>query len=197
MPPDDDSLNAEDLVEEIESEAENSGKLTIGEIVRVAGTRAYGPMLLIPGVIAISPLGAIPGMSILTGSLIVLVAAQLVFGRGEPWLPAFLLGITVPGKRVAKSARKMEKPARYVDRALHARLVALCEPPLAALPALACILLAATFYPLALVPFGVTGPSAAVIVLALGFTLRDGLLTLVGLAGAVAAAGLIAWLFLI
>ncbi len=192
----DNTSSAEDLVEKIEDEAEGAEKLALGDILHVAGTRSYGPLLLIPGAIALSPLGAVPGMSVLTGSLIILIAGQLVLGRRNPWIPDFLLNIKVPGQKVRASVRKMEGPARKIDGLLGERLAVLCEPPWSAVPALACILLAATFYPLALVPFGVSAPSAAVILLALGLTLRDGAVVLVGVAGALGSIGFAAWWFL-
>ena len=46
--------------------------------------------------------------------------------------------------------------------------------------AVACILLAISFYPLAIVPFGVLAPGVAVTMFALGITARDGLLVLLG-----------------
>ena len=192
----DNPSSAKELVEKIEETAQGEDKLTLGEILHVAGTRSYGPLLLIPGAIAISPVGAIPGMSVLTGTLIILIAGQLVLGRHKPWVPAILLNIKVPAKRVRASVEKAEKPARKLDKLLGARLTILCVPPWSALPALACILLAATFYPLALVPFGVTAPSAAVILLALGLTLRDGAVVLVGVAGALGSAAFAVWWFL-
>jgi hypothetical protein len=187
--------STEALVERVEAKAENRKKVTLGEILGVAGTRSYGPLLLLPAVIALSPLGAVPGIALVAGSLIVLIAGQLAFGRKHPWMPAFLLGIKLPAKTVAASARKAEKPARWVDKLLSVRLTGLCDPPFAALPALACILLAVTFYPLEFVPFGVAAPSAAVTVLALAFTARDGLLMIVGLTAAAAAVGFAVWIF--
>ena len=55
------------------------------------------------------------------------------------------------------------------------------RPPAIWLIALTCIAMAALMFPLALVPFGVAPPAAAICLLALGLTSRDGLLVALGL----------------
>lgn len=58
------------------------------------------------------------------------------------------------------------------------------------------ILLSLTFYPLAIVPMGVSAPSAAIVLLSLALTARDGLLAAAGYLVAAASAGLLVYLWL-
>ncbi|HRX82126.1 MAG TPA: exopolysaccharide biosynthesis protein, partial [Pirellulaceae bacterium] len=71
--------------------------------------------------------------------------------------------------------------------ALHRRLSVLTKGPALIGIGVISILLAITFFPLALVPFGVFVPGLAITLLALGVTARDGLLVLLGYAGAIVA----------
>jgi hypothetical protein len=67
---------------------ETDGKhVTLGELLETFGERSFGPLLLIPSIIAVAPTGAIPGMSIVTGTIIIMVAVQMLIGRNYVWLP--------------------------------------------------------------------------------------------------------------
>ncbi|MEL7304174.1 MAG: exopolysaccharide biosynthesis protein, partial [Pseudomonadota bacterium] len=57
----------------------------------------------------------------------------------------------------------------------------LAEPPADRLIGAACIFLAITFFPLALLPFAVFVPSVTVAIFGMALVTRDGLLTAIGL----------------
>lgn len=172
-----------DAVTEPDDDQPRGEGTTLGGLLDRVGTRSYGPLLMVLALVAISPIGAIPGMSVVTGSLIILVAAQMLAGFEHPWMPRRLLAISIGSEPVDDAGRTMRPWAKWLEGWFAPRLVALAEPPVTRLVALACIALAATFYPLALLPFAVAVPGIAVLLLAIGLTVRDGVVILLGLAG--------------
>lgn len=162
--------------------------VTLGVLLHELGPRAYGPLLLVPAVLALIPvIGAIPGVSIVTGTLIMLVAAQMLVGRDRPWMPQALLDLSLPQRRLTEMLERAQRWARPVDRVVRHRYVWLTRPPGLQVVALVLMLIALLFYPTALIPWGVTPPALAAFLLALAVTAQDGLLALVGLAVATAS----------
>ncbi len=157
-------------------------KVSLGDLLRALDTRSFGPLLLVPALIALSPVGAVPGMSIVTGSLIILIAGQMFFTR-HPWLPSRLLNFSFPRTRLEDAVKKIQPWVKWMERALGQRLVFLTKTPADYVIAVISILLALTFYPLALLPGAVALPSFTIALLAVALTARDGLLALLGFAG--------------
>lgn len=170
--------------------AENTSgeKVSLGDLLHSLDTRSYGPLLLAAGLIAASPLGMVPGMSIVTGSIIIVLSAQMLFGMKHPWLPKRLLSLEFDRDRVTATREKLKPWLRWAERPIRARYTKLVQPPVTQLIALGCIGLSLLFYPLALVPFGVFLPATAVTLFALALAARDGLLAILA-AVLTAAAG--------
>jgi hypothetical protein len=161
-------------------DAADSQKVSLAELLATIENRSFGPLLLLSSAIALSPIGAIPGMSILTGSLIILTAGQMLVGRQHPWLPQRLLKIKISRERFTKTVDWLRPWAKWIEKISHERLALLTQKPATYVVAVLCILLAVTFYPLALVPYGVAAPAAAVVMLSLGITMRDGVPVILG-----------------
>lgn len=155
-------------------------EVSLGELLDTLDQRSYGPLLLLPAIIAVAPTGAIPGMSIATGSIIVLLAVQLLVGKPHPWIPARLERFAFSREALARSVDRSMPWVKAAESHLRRRMTFLAEPPASRLVALLCLLLAFTMFPLALLPFAVALPGTALILLALGLTARDGLLVLGG-----------------
>lgn len=63
------------------------GRVSVEEVLQRAGDRGYGFLLIllaIPAFIPVLP----PGTSTVLGILMILVALQMLWGRGVPWIPA-------------------------------------------------------------------------------------------------------------
>lgn len=163
------------------SENTSGESLTFGEMLNTVKSRSFGPLLLLPASVALSPVGAIPGMSIVTGTIIILIAVQLLWGLDHPWIPQYLESFKIPRERLTKALKTMRPWVQWVDGSLHKRLTFLTNRPFDSIVAGICILLAITFYPLALVPGGVALPSGAIVLFSLGLTSKDGLFVLIGL----------------
>ena len=169
--------------------------VTLGELLDTVSHRSYGPLLLLPALLAASPIGAIPGMSIITGMIIILIAAQMLFGLIHPWLPRKLEDVEFSRKRLTGFREKSRRWTKWLDRPLARRWQALTKAPWVQLVALACIILALLFYPLALIPYGVFLPSITICLMAVGLMARDGIVVAVGLLLAIGSivAAIVLW----
>jgi len=155
-------------------------------------SRSHGPMLLFPAIIAISPIGMIPGMSIVTGTLIILIATQMMFFSNRPWIPNRIAGFEFSRAKLISGVDKTNPWVKRFEKIVKARFEFLASGIMIYPIAIVCILLAISFYPLAFVPLGVLAPGFAVTMFALGLTARDGLLVMFGFL-LTAVAGYIIW----
>jgi hypothetical protein len=184
-----------DLLDQMADGAEGE-TITLGDLLDQVGRRAYGPLLFIPALIAVAPTGMVPGMSIVTGSLILLIAGQMLLPLDHPWLPKRLLRIEMRRALFERAIEKTKRVAKRIDRVIKARWVFMAKPPVSYVVAAICVVLAGLMFPFALLPFAVALPGTAIAFFALGITFRDGVLIAVGLAFAAGAAGLAVWLVL-
>ena len=171
--------------------------ISIGKLLKSLESRSHGPMLLLPALIAISPIGMIPGMSIVTGSLIVVIAVQMMLFSSRPWIPKRLEQLEFARTKLEATVKTVNPWVKRFEKLTGKRLESLTTGVMLFPIGLVCTLLAVTFYPLALVPFGVFVPALAVCSFALGITSRDGLLVLFGFVGTAIAVGIVcyAWPF--
>ncbi len=179
-----------ELLNHVEQEADGDRE-TIGEVLDAISNRGFGPLLLVPALLAISPLGAIPGMSVMTGSLILVVATQMLFRDDHPWIPRRLEQVSISHDSLVSRIRQGRPWLRWIEYFFARRLEFLTTGPMHYVLAVAIMLLALAMFPLALVPMGVFIPGLAIAILAAGLTIHDGVLVLLGLgtgAGAVVAA---------
>ncbi|QDT35520.1 exopolysaccharide biosynthesis protein [Thalassoglobus polymorphus] len=177
----------ESLVDESKEEMDGD-EVNIGELLDSFESRGFGPLLLIPALISISPLGTIPGMSIVTGSLIFVIATQMIFRSDHPWIPKRLEEISFSRERYDKTIDKMTPWIKWIDHWVCDRWGFMTVGPMHYVVAAVMILLSLTYYPLAVVPFGVLLPGTAMAFFALGITMRDGYLVTLGLVAACGAA---------
>ncbi len=175
----DDPNSVGDILDQLEEIAQNEGGVSLGAAVEALGGRGHGPFLLIPALIDISPVGGIPGLPTLLGAIIILVAAQVLFGRKHLWLPRFLGRRSMSAEKTCKATAKLRPVARFIDRWFHGRLPKLTQGPGVLVAAALCIFLALTVPPLELVPFATTAPMAAIAAFGLAIFVRDGALMIV------------------
>ncbi|WP_148254947.1 exopolysaccharide biosynthesis protein [Aidingimonas lacisalsi] len=162
--------------------ADHDGERTsVDDIVTAVGRRSFGPLLLLAGLITLAPLiGDIPGVPTLMAILVLLVAAQLLFGRERFWLPGWLLNRAVSRDTFDRGIRWMRKPARGIDRLLHPRLRCLTQGIGVRGIAIMCMMIALAMPPMEVVPFTANGAGLALTVFGLALIANDGLLALLG-----------------
>lgn len=174
----------------------HADRVSLGDVVEALGSRAFGPLLLLLGLIIISPIGDIPGASALLGLLTALVAVQLLWRRGEPWLPDWALRRSVRSDRVERSLGWLEKPAAFADRHLHPRLRALTGRTGRYAIALGCVFAALLLVPLEFVPGASTFVGVTLIAFGVSLVSHDGLAALLAFVFTAGAIGLIVWHFM-
>jgi hypothetical protein len=184
------------LLERLEDAAQNDRPITLGYLLELFGARAYGPLILIPSLLALGPTGVIPGMAVGTATIIILAAGQILLLQDHPWLPKRILEMRVKRSLLAKAIEKSRPVARVINRVTRQRLAFATSPPALYAVAIMSIALAALFYPLAFIPFGVAIPSFVLTVLSLGLTIRDGAVVLAAMVMGLGAFAGSLWLLL-
>lgn len=156
--------------------------LTVKDIVEALNSRGFGPLLIGPALITILPTGAIPFVPNITALLMVLIAAQILLGRYHPWIPKRLGKMSIDRDTFLDSLKKAKPYTKKIDQYTYPRLTFLIDKHLEPLIAIMCILLAASIFLLAIIPFMAAIPSIGILLLGLSLTARDGLLMLLSLA---------------
>lgn len=174
---------------------EQDETISVGDALDAFATRSFGAILTVFALIAALPLvGAIPGVSIITGTMIILTAGQFLIGRETPWTPQRVRELSIDAETLEKAIRKSRPYAAAIDRWIRPRLSFLTDNRIARTAiALASLALAATFFPLAIVPGGVFAPALSILALGLAMLGRDGALALVGYGGVALTGGLLLW----
>lgn len=137
--------------------------------------RAWGGLLLIFGAINILPLP--PGTSVFFALPLMIVSAQMVFGRESPWFP----------QRVDRRGVKKQELQRLVDKLgwVEARIERVLKPRLPQLTgAAATRAIGAVCFLLALIaaipiPLFHVAPAAAIVLFALALIYKDGGLVII------------------
>ncbi|MBL29252.1 MAG: exopolysaccharide biosynthesis protein exod [Rhodospirillaceae bacterium] len=163
--------------------------VTVGEVIDASAGRAFGPLLLLPALVALAPLiGAIPGVSVVTGAIIAVIAVQALFGRKSPWLPKTLNDLSFKRQPLEEGMKRVRPVLEKIDTVLSPRLSFMAGGFGFRIAMLCAVLMAILMYPLALVPWGVMLPAAAVTIIGIGVTADDGAWILAGVVVSTAAA---------
>ncbi len=189
----------EGLVDILNQMKENTDgdEVSLEDTLDALNSRSFGPLLLVPAIMAVSPIGAIPGMSIVTGCVLMLIAVQMIFSSGRPWLPQRLLDFSFSREKLSKGIDKSLPWAKWMEGFTDRRLQVITHSPFHYVIAAMVALLALLFIPLAFLPFAVAIPGTAIALFALGMTARDGVMVILGLIVSCAAIGVAvyAWPF--
>lgn len=186
-------LTLQQVLGEIENRAEQAESVTLEALVKQFQSRGFGPLILFPALIAGLPTGAVPGVPSLCGLCVALFSMQMVWGKTYPWLPDKLAAVDIDSEKIEKMVPKVMPWAKKIDYLIKPRLTRLTTDKAQRITAVLTTLLGLSMVPLELVPMGAGIPAWVLIIMALGFTGRDGLLIL--LSFLVAVGGLI-WLLL-
>jgi hypothetical protein len=157
-------------------------RIAVGDLLAAMGDRALAALLFVFALPNVLPVP--PGTSAILGAPLVLLAAQLAFGR-RPWLPAVIARRTMSRADFAAMVERVGPWLARAERLLRPRAMRLALPPIEYAIGGVCLLLAlVVFLP---VPLGNMLPALAISLLALGVLERDGLWILAGLATAALA----------
>lgn len=169
------------VLDKILKSSEDCDEVSIGDILEMVGRRSFGPILLVAGIITLAPLvGDIPGVPTIMGTIVFLIAIQLLLNQQNLWLPKILLKRSVEKKKLHKALKKLEKPAKFIDRFLRPRLRFLTEGPMIYVIAAICLLISLAMPLMEFVPFSANFAGAALTAFGLSLIAKDGLLALMG-----------------
>lgn len=158
--------------------AQESDRLTIGDIVAVLKDRAFALLIVILGLPNCLPMP--PPIPLVCGLLLLLVAIQITAGMSSPWLPRALLARSVARSDVERAAGRAVPLLRRLERWSRPRL-SLFETGLG-MRGVGLILLTLSLALIVAAPLvGQIPLGLAVCLLGLGLVERDGLVVLAGL----------------
>lgn len=163
-------------------------RLTLGEVLGALGDRTFGFVLLVLAVICVLPQP--PFGTTVFGTVLTLIALQLLIGLSEPWVPGFIRRRSMARATFRLGIGKVVPTLRRIER--------VCRPRFSWLTTglferLAGFTIAVFAFIIAL-PIPVVGnvlPGIAVAVIAIGLIEQDGLALLAGVAFGLAALALI------
>jgi hypothetical protein len=165
--------------------------VSVRDLVTGFGEASFLPFLLVPALIVVSPLSGIPLLSTTCGTIIALIALQMLLPRRTHlWLPDVVMRQQIATQRLVAGLRRLEKPARWIDSRSHQRLQILVRPPMSVVAQGMCFLCGAMMPFLELVPFSSSILASAVVLFGVGFLARDGLFTLVAIGVAMLGASI-------
>lgn len=169
---------SQDLVQLLRRLADDGGEagLTLHQIRDRLDERAYGLLILILTIPCLVP--GLYGVPQAVGVIIIIVAAQLLIGREEPWLPRRVLNLRAKGKWLKAMADFAETRLGWVDRLSRPRLLMFATGAGERMAAVFMILATLTI----VLPMTNTIPSVALALLSVGLIQRDGLFVLGGAA---------------
>jgi hypothetical protein len=151
-------------------------ELSVGEIADRFGGRALGALLLVFSLICVLPLP--PGGTTIFGAPLLLLAPQLLFGVGAPWLPARLRRRSVAREHLGKGLMRAVPWLERVEAVSRPRLEWLFGAVGRRVIGLVCTVFAVVL--ILPVPLGNVLPAASMGVLSLSLVQRDGVLALAG-----------------
>ncbi len=164
------------LSQRLKQIAEETGpdRLSFSELATQLHSRSWGGLLFIFAAINVLPLP--PGTSAFFALPILIVSAQMIFGRASPWFPARIDRRGVKKHELQRLIAKMEWLELRVERIFKPRLPALTGPTATRLIGLVCFLLAlVAAIP---VPLFHIAPAAAIVLFGLALIYRDGALVI-------------------
>jgi hypothetical protein len=160
-------------------------RVHLADLVAVLDERAFGVLMLILSLPNAVGLGTIPGLSTVFGIPQIFVSLQMVLGRQQPWLPAFVLDRSIAMKDFRTMVAKAEPHLVRIERLLRPRLAFMASTLVERLLGLVLLLLSIL---VALpIPFANQPPAVAQSLISLGLIEQDGVVVSIGLVVAVIA----------
>jgi len=158
-------------------------RLSFSELAAQLHSRAWGGLLLIFAAINLLPLP--PGTSVFFAIPLLIVAAQMVFGRASPWFPARIDRRGVTRQELQRLIGKLQWIEVRVEKVFKPRMASLTGPTAARLIGLVCCLLA--LIAAIPVPLFHIAPAAAIVLYGLALIYRDGALVIAAMVASIVA----------
>lgn len=154
---------------------EGQERLTVGNMIHILDTRSHYSLILVIAALATTPLSGIPGVSVISGLLIALIAAERIISKEHVYLPGWLRRRSLESGKIRKTLKVLRPGIDWLDRHTHRRMTALIVSPLNRLPLLLCLLCGLAMPFLELIPFTSSIVAGGVTLISVGMITRDGL----------------------
>lgn len=165
-------------------DSQTGERVSLGSLRDALGDRGFGVLLLIFALPNLVPVN-VPLLSAVLGAPLVLLAAQLAYGRHEPWLPDWLTGRSFPRESFTAVVRRALPALGRIETLLRPRLTILLSWTGERLVGVVILLLALILtLP---IPFANWLPAFGIALFGLAIVEKDGLAVLAGFAAAVAS----------
>tara|TARA_Y100001001_G_C7967541_1_gene294707 strand:- start:327 stop:905 length:579 start_codon:yes stop_codon:yes gene_type:complete len=162
-------------------DSKEDGKIRFGDVIDALEHRGFGPFLIGFSLIMILPTGAVPLVPGICAAFVILFSAQILIGRSTPWTPQKLRDISFEYENYQSVIEKARPTTEFIDRFFHGRMEFLTGKAAKYLIATLSILLSVLIIVLGAVPFFAALPASAILFFGLAMTVKDGLMTLIGL----------------
>lgn len=159
----------------------SADQVSYSDILKQFGQTAFLPLLMVPALLVVTPLSGIPLFSSLCGLTIALIAAQMLVGRSELWLPSAIATRTIEGRKISRFLDRFRGLAGWIDRRTERRIAVLNSIPVQKLVQLLCVFAGLSMPLLEVVPLSSSLLGCAVLLFASSMLTRDGVLFLSGL----------------
>jgi hypothetical protein len=159
-------------------ETQTEPRVTMGDLRDALDDRGFGVLILIFALPNLVPVN-IPLLSAVLGLPLVLLAAQLAYGRHKPWLPDWLARQSFPRLGFAAVVAHATPYLERAERLLRPRLPGLLSWTGERLIGLALLILAIVLT--APIPLGNWLPAFAIAIIGLALVEKDGVAVLIGL----------------
>ncbi|MEM8672421.1 MAG: exopolysaccharide biosynthesis protein [Cyanobacteria bacterium P01_G01_bin.67] len=159
-------------------EARNE-KITLSEILTLAGERIFGFLFVILALPSALPVPA-PGYSVPFGIAMFFLAIQLIIGRDRPWLPAKIINGSMSLKKVQGFVKKGIPWLQKIENVTKPRIAYLCTSSVGRI-LIGCALALMSISMMIPIPLTNTIPAIGIFVTAFGLLEDDGLICIAGL----------------
>lgn len=156
--------------------AEGEERIYFGDLTAAMRNRAFGILFLLFGIPICLP---IPGLATVCGFIITLIAAQMILGRDNLWLPQFLARRSFARKDLQRLVTRAEPWIQWVERFATPRLALFADARSRRIIGIVGFVLGLALLP-AIPVIGAIPLGIPICILGLGLVERDGAVILAG-----------------
>ena len=169
-------------------EEDGADRLSFSELATQLHSRAWGGLLAIFAAINAIPLP--PGVNIFFAIPLLIVSAQMAFGRASPWFPSRIDRRGVTKEELRRLVAKIQWVEVRVERMFKPRLATLTGPAATRLIGVVCFILAL----MTTLPIVHVAPAAVIVLFGLALVYRDGALVIAAAVAGVVGAAIVVFL---
>lgn len=160
-------------------ETERSPTVTLQDLLAIAGERVFGFLFVLLALPSALPVPA-PGYSLPFGIVLFLLAAQLVIGRQEPWVPQYFAKRSISLPKVQSFLKAGLPWLKRIEAIARPRLLPVCTTPVGRV-IIGCAIALMSISMMIIIPGTNTLPAIGIFVTGFGLLEDDGAISLGGL----------------